>query len=68
VVDFFGFDQEKTSIFPRAHWETVWGNMAERKKAMDNLVNHCVSDVNMTTKIFYAMIDDDHRAMFKRLL
>ena len=68
VVDFFGIEQEKSAIFPREHWEIVWGNTTERKKAMDKLVDHCYADVRMTETVFHAMIDDDQRAILKRLL
>lgn len=68
VIDFFGYEQMKTGIYPRFHWNTIWGSTEKRKRAMDALVEHCVSDVYMTEQIFYAMIDDDDRAVMKRPL
>lgn len=59
VADFLGVEQEKTSIYPREHWRTVWGQGDERKKAMDNLMDHCVSDVVMTEKIYWKLLKSD---------
>lgn len=67
VVDFFGFDQEKTSMFPRAHWATVWKRGAERKKAMDDLVDHCRADVAMTEKIYWELMPIDTSANVKQV-
>ena len=59
VADFLGLKQEKTSIFPREHWQTVWGLGEERKLAMDNLVEHCVADVNMTEQVYWKLLKAD---------
>jgi uncharacterized protein YprB with RNaseH-like and TPR domain len=52
IIDFFGLAQEKTALYPREHWVTVWGEGKERKLAMDKLVDHCVRDVRMTEEVF----------------
>lgn len=52
VADFFGIEQEKTSLYPREHWLSVWGLGEDRQKAMDFIVDHCVADVVMTEKIY----------------
>ena len=59
MADFLGLKQEKTSIFPREHWQTVWGLGEERKLAMDNLVEHCVADVNMTEQVYWKLLKAD---------
>lgn len=48
IVDFFGLTQEKTPLYPREHWVTVWGTGEDRLYAMNKLVDHCVKDVRMT--------------------
>ena len=66
AVDFFGIPQEKTSIFPREHWLTLWGKGKCRKEAMDNLVAHCMADVTMNEKLYWRILPDDKRAIIKR--
>ena len=67
VTDFFGFEQEKTGIYPRAHWEVVWGKDDQvRKNRMDELVRHCVADVSMTQRIYDALLPVDYAATIKR--
>lgn len=67
IIDFFGFEQKKTKIYPREHWKTVWETGEERKKAMDGLVEHCVSDVEMTEKIYWKLLDYDAVERLHRL-
>lgn len=67
VVDFFGLDQEKTALFPRDHWATIWGNKEQRIDSMNRLVDHCLKDVNMNAQIFDLLLPLDHRATLKRL-
>lgn len=67
IVDFFGLDQMKTSIYPRAHWESVWGNSRARSNAMKELEQHCISDVEMTERIFYKIFENDSNAALRRL-
>jgi hypothetical protein len=67
VVDFFGEDQEKTALYPRHHWDIVWGEEERRKEAMGDLVNHCSADVRMTERIFYKLLAQDERAIIKRV-
>lgn len=67
IIDFFDLEQEKTKIYPREHWKTVWETGVTQKKAMDNLVAHCVADVIMTEKIYWRLIDIDTVDRIKRL-
>ena len=67
VVDFFGEDQEKTALYPRHHWDIVWGDENRRKEAMGDLVNHCQADVRMNEKIYYKLLARDERAVIKRV-
>lgn len=67
VVDFFGIEQEKTSIFPRAHWDIVWKDGKQRKEAMDDLVSHCYKDVRMTERVYWELIKVDHAASIRRV-
>ena len=59
VVDFFGEDQEKTGLYPRHHWDIVWGDDRARAEAMGDLVNHCVADVRMTERIYWELLSRD---------
>jgi len=60
VVDFFGIEQKKTKVgYPRAHWKTVWSDGEERKLAMDNLMEHCIFDVEMQEKVYLKLIKVD---------
>ncbi len=68
VVDFFGIPQEKTAVYPVEHWRVIWGNEEEKKKAMDELVDHCIRDVHMNALVYPALLQQDMRANIKRLL
>ncbi len=68
VADFFGERQEKNGIFPREHWEAIWGNDAARAEGMKAIVNHCQRDVRMNSAIYPALLNMDTRASIKRLL
>ena len=67
VVDFFGEDQQKTGIYPRAHWDVIWADEERRKEAMGDLVNHCSADVRMNEKIYNRLLPLDERAVIRRL-
>lgn len=67
IVDFFGYRQEKTKIYPREHWKTVWETGEERTIAIDHLVEHCVADVEMTEKIYWRLLDFDAVERLHRL-
>jgi uncharacterized protein YprB with RNaseH-like and TPR domain len=67
VVDFFGFDQEKTALYPRDHWMTVWGDKRQRADAMNRLVDHCKKDVLMNERVFDALLPLDGAAILRRL-
>lgn len=67
IIDFFGIPQKKTKIYPREHWKTVWETGEERTKALDNLVAHCVADVQMTEQIYWKLLDLDYVNRIKRL-
>lgn len=67
VVDFFGEDQLKTGIYPRAHWDIVWADEARRKEMMGELVNHCSADVRMTERIYLKMLPLDEKASLRRV-
>lgn len=67
VCDFFGFEQEKTAIYPREWWEAIWGNQKERRRAMDEIEAHCRKDVAMNEKIYQALLPIDANATIKRL-
>lgn len=60
VIDFFGIPNLKTKIYPRRHWATVWEkDRAEGRRAMKELVGHCVGDVQMTEDIYWKLIKND---------
>lgn len=74
IVDFFGFPQEKTKIYPRQWWEAVWGKRngtgkdgVTRVEAMNDIVSHCIADVKMNEQIFWKLLDLDWRGGIKRL-
>jgi uncharacterized protein YprB with RNaseH-like and TPR domain len=70
IIDFFGIEQEKTPLYPREHWVSVWGdgeNDNARKLAMDNLVDHCVKDVRMNEQIFWRLWESDPYRTFVQL-
>ena len=67
IADFFGIEQMKTGIYPREHWKAVWEAGALRRKAMDNIVEHCVADVIMTEEIYWRLIETDTVDRIKRL-
>jgi len=66
ATDFFGFENDKTRIFPREWWESVWQDGKRREAAMDKVCAHCYGDVVMTQKIYLALIKDDYHATLKR--
>lgn len=67
VVDFFGIQQKKTKIYPREHWLSVWeAEAAQRTKALDGLVEHCVSDVEMTEAVYWKLLATDTRGTLLR--
>jgi uncharacterized protein YprB with RNaseH-like and TPR domain len=68
VIDFFGIEQEKTAIYPRAHWEAVWNNRGERIKTMDEIAAHCYADVRMTEKIYWQLLKAERAARATRNL
>ena len=67
VADFLGLEQLKTKIYPREWWQTIWGNKAERTKAMNNIVNHNKCDIEMNAKIYPILLANDPRVIIKRL-
>jgi len=57
VCDFFGLEQRKNGLFPRQHWNPVWGqDKGQRREALDHLVEHCVSDVIMNEAIYWKLL------------
>lgn len=66
AVDFFGFEQEKTGIYPRAQWDIIWADEKTQAERMGELVHHCVADVLMTERIYRALLPVDYRATIKR--
>ncbi len=67
VVDFFGIRQRKTGIYPRAHWDTIWAEPRRRKEAHDDLIAHCVSDVEMNEEIYHRLLALDSNAVIRRI-
>jgi uncharacterized protein YprB with RNaseH-like and TPR domain len=66
VVDMFGIKQRKTALYPRHHWQTVWGQKKTRKEAMNALVEHCVLDVEMNQDIYTRLFPLDTNCALKR--
>lgn len=66
VADFLGVEQEKTKIYPVAHWQTIWGNVSKREQAMREIIAHCEADVRMTAKIYEIFLPLDKKAVIKR--
>ena len=68
VTDFLGIPQEKTALYPREHWQTVWQTQhKERRAAIDGLVNHCKKDVFMNEQAFNVLFPLDTNFNLKRL-
>jgi uncharacterized protein YprB with RNaseH-like and TPR domain len=66
VADFFGIEQEKTGIYPREWWQSVWGDVKTRKKAMDDIVNHCIKDVRMNERAYWLLMRADTSGFVRR--
>lgn len=66
IADFLGVEQEKTKIYPRQHWQTIWGNRKQRLEAMNLLVDHCERDVRMNHRIYEMVLPNDPKASMKR--
>lgn len=67
VADFFNIPNEKTAIYPRDHWETVWQIKPKRTEALDRLAEHCIADVRMTETVFNNLWPDDYNGKIIRL-
>lgn len=68
AVDFYQLPQYKTAIYPNEWWQTVWGNRAERKAALDKVVDHCVRDVRNNAMLYPLLLRADRRVKIGRLL
>jgi len=68
ITDFLGITQEKTKIYPAAHWETIWANELKRIAAMNDLVDHCLRDVRMNARVYEMELPMDTKAIIKRWL
>lgn len=66
VIDMFGGRQLKTKIYPRHHWEGIWGSPSDRSVAMNDLIDHCVKDVEMTEEIFWKIFNADPGVIIRR--
>ncbi len=67
IVDLYGIPQRKTALYPRHHWQTVWGQKEKRRQAMDALVEHCVLDVGMNEDIYTRLFNADMNVNLKRM-
>jgi hypothetical protein len=67
VIDLFGYKQKKTKLYPRHHWETIWGSVSDRSSAMTDLIDHCVKDVEMTEEIFWKIFKADPGIIIRRV-
>lgn len=73
VIDLLGLPNRKTSI-RKDHWmDAIHGETPEiRSSIMDEIVEHCISDVIMNEQIFEHEVDPltgvDVRANFKRVM
>lgn len=67
IADFLDIKQEKTAIYPRAHWKGIWEKGEDRKAALDNLVDHCVRDCRMNEVIFRRLFEQDSGVIMRRL-
>lgn len=66
IADFLGIDNVKTSIYPRDHWTTVWGNAEEREKSLQDILDHCRKDVRMNAQIYDIVLPMDDKAIIRR--
>ena len=66
IADLLGVDQEKTNIYPREHWQNIWGSENERVEAMDKIVDHCVKDVRMNARVYEILLPQDRNLNLKR--
>jgi DNA polymerase elongation subunit (family B) len=67
VIDFFGSKQRKTKIYPRQHWDAIWGSPSDRSQAMTEIIDHCIKDVEMNDDIFRKIIKADWNPVLKRV-
>lgn len=68
VADFANIKQEKTSRYPRARWEQIWGNKARRAEAIHEEVDHCQRDVRMNAQVFDYLWASDMRPTIKKAI
>ena len=66
IADLLGLDQEKTAIYPAEHWQTIWGNDAQRLEALNYIVDHCVKDVRMNAQAYEILLPLDWKAKIGR--
>jgi uncharacterized protein YprB with RNaseH-like and TPR domain len=59
VCDFFDLPQKKTAVYPREWWKAVWQEGEKKRKAMDNIVSHCVADTLMNEMIYWKLLEFD---------
>ena len=67
VVDILGIPQKKTGVYPREWWKAIWDkHKGRRKEALDEIVDHCVKDVEMNEKVFDLLFEVDHKMVLRR--
>ncbi len=62
ITDLFGIPQEKTALYPDEQFTIVWDGS---KKAMRDLVDHCLRDVRMNIQVFHKVFPLDPKRVLK---
>ena len=68
VADFAGVKQEKTNIFPREHWKSVWGNKQERSESIHQIAVHCQKDVRLNANVFPFLWAADMKPSIRKIV
>lgn len=66
VVDFFDLPQQKTKILPRHHWDSIWASGKKKRAIMQEIIEHCVADVQMNEQIYWRLMRADYGGFVKR--
>jgi uncharacterized protein YprB with RNaseH-like and TPR domain len=67
VADFLNIKQEKTKIYPRDWWESVWAKKITRLETMNEIVSHCQKDVRLNANVFPHLWKADPRPALKKV-
>lgn len=67
VADLLDIPQKKTAVYPRQWWKAIWTqHKGRRKEALDEIVDHCISDVKMNEQVFEKLFAADNKMILRR--